>query len=253
MGTPAERDLDALLEQFEAQSRVLDDVRRALDIDEMSSNDIGAGLTSEETLGFIRDAVSSPAIMLERTRVDASSEGRDGRAIRGSSGESIEANPCDSGQAVPVPNPAFEAGRMTKVIICDQHGGFSLSREGETVYLARKGKTPYFYVSAHENGHTNFDRTVRWNPGERYFVVYTLLEDVGDEPDKETLNAAEWFSGRDIKRDDPDLLAVFEELGQEAAGSHAHFKVVEIPDGVEWQIEEYDGLEWVAETHAVWS
>jgi hypothetical protein len=28
--------------------------------------------------------------------------------------------------------------------------------------------------------------------------------------------------------------------------------VVEIPDGVEWEIAEYDGLEWVAEKHRTW-
>ena len=142
---------------------------------------------------------------------------------------------------------------MTEVIICDQHGGFSLSPEGEKAYLARQGKTPYFYTTGRDaNGSLDFDRTVRWDGG-RYVTVYTLLEDIGDEPDKDALNSAEWFHGRDIKRDDPDLLAVFKEIGQKAAGQHAHFKIVEVPDGVEWQIEEYDGLEWVAEKHAVWS
>jgi hypothetical protein len=29
-------------------------------------------------------------------------------------------------------------------------------------------------------------------------------------------------------------------------------KVVEVPDGVECQIEEYDGMEWVAEKHRTW-
>ena len=29
-------------------------------------------------------------------------------------------------------------------------------------------------------------------------------------------------------------------------------KVVEIPDGVDWEIEEYDGEEWVSEKHRVW-
>ena len=30
-------------------------------------------------------------------------------------------------------------------------------------------------------------------------------------------------------------------------------KVVEIPDDVEWEIEEYDGNEWVSEVHRCWS
>jgi hypothetical protein len=29
--------------------------------------------------------------------------------------------------------------------------------------------------------------------------------------------------------------------------------VIEIPDDVEWEVEEYDGLEWVAEKHRTWS
>jgi len=29
-------------------------------------------------------------------------------------------------------------------------------------------------------------------------------------------------------------------------------KVVEIPDDVEWNVQEYDGNEWVAEKHRIW-
>jgi len=29
-------------------------------------------------------------------------------------------------------------------------------------------------------------------------------------------------------------------------------RIIEIPDGVEWQIEEYDGDEWIAEKHRTW-
>lgn len=29
-------------------------------------------------------------------------------------------------------------------------------------------------------------------------------------------------------------------------------KIVDIPDGVEWQICDYDGREWVAERHRIW-
>jgi hypothetical protein len=58
---------------------------------------------------------------------------------------------------------------------------------------------------------------------------------------------------RNIERNDPALVQTVEELGKRANGSHADLKVVEIPDGVEFQIEEYDGLEWVAEVHKTWS
>jgi len=53
-------------------------------------------------------------------------------------------------------------------------------------------------------------------------------------------------------RDDPDVVAVVEELRREANAKCAELKVVEIPDDVEWEIEEYDGNEWVSEKHRRW-
>jgi hypothetical protein len=60
-------------------------------------------------------------------------------------------------------------------------------------------------------------------------------------------------SARDMQRDDPQLVALVEELGTDrVSGKLAELHVVEVPDGVEWRIEEYDGQEWVAETHRTW-
>ena len=53
-------------------------------------------------------------------------------------------------------------------------------------------------------------------------------------------------------RADPRLVECVEKLG-EAAGRDCKLKIVEIPDGVDWTIEEYDGSEWVAEKHRTWS
>lgn len=53
-------------------------------------------------------------------------------------------------------------------------------------------------------------------------------------------------------RDDKDLVEVVEELGGEASGGCADLKIVEVPDDVKWHIEEYDGLEHVAEVHRTW-
>jgi hypothetical protein len=41
-------------------------------------------------------------------------------------------------------------------------------------------------------------------------------------------------------------------LGTQANAPVAKLKIVEIPASVEWQIEEYDGKEWVAERHRTW-
>jgi len=57
---------------------------------------------------------------------------------------------------------------------------------------------------------------------------------------------------REIERNNPILVEIVEQLGEAADGEFAELKVVEIPDDVQWQIEEYDGNEWVAEKHRTW-
>lgn len=53
-------------------------------------------------------------------------------------------------------------------------------------------------------------------------------------------------------RTNPDLIACVESLGEKANGAFAELKVVKIPDDVDWEIEDYDGLEWVSEKHRTW-
>ena len=60
------------------------------------------------------------------------------------------------------------------------------------------------------------------------------------------------WSYYDIARNDQYLVRVVEEMGDEANGRFSELKVVDIPDDVEWQIDEYDGLESVHEVHRVW-
>lgn len=57
----------------------------------------------------------------------------------------------------------------------------------------------------------------------------------------------------EIKRNDPKLVECVETLGERANGRFAKLKVVEIPDNVEWEITEYDGLETIEEKHRRWS
>ncbi len=54
------------------------------------------------------------------------------------------------------------------------------------------------------------------------------------------------------ERSDPKLVDCVEKLGESANGRFANLLVVEIPDDVEWHIEEYDGIESIHENHRVW-
>lgn len=140
------------------------------------------------------------------------------------------------------------------VVINKQHGGFGLSSEGIEQYLKLKGLE--FWVVPNER----FGSLI----GPTYWLV---PEDQRlEEPTAEvwhSMSMAErqrhnqlWesytFSDRDLDRDDPVLVQVVRELGDAASGKHATLKIVEIPADVDWIIDEYDGLEWVAEKHRTW-
>jgi len=49
------------------------------------------------------------------------------------------------------------------------------------------------------------------------------------------------------------LIKVIKELGEASNGRNAKLKIIEIPDDVEWEIEEYDGIEHIAEYHRTWN
>jgi hypothetical protein len=79
--------------------------------------------------------------------------------------------------------------------------------------------------------------------------VLKLLFDRGSKHVVHALYRTSDFDTKDLPRDDKLLIEVLEEYGPEKTG----VKIVEIPANVKWQIDEYDGLEWVAEVHRRWS
>jgi hypothetical protein len=113
------------------------------------------------------------------------------------------------------------------IVINACHGGFGLSRDAELHYLERAGIA--YTLEEREDRHS----TLTKGP---YIMV----------------NGNHWFD-RHIARDDPALVDVVRDLGSQANGRHAELKIVTIPADVEWQIDEYDGQEWVAEKHRTWS
>lgn len=50
----------------------------------------------------------------------------------------------------------------------------------------------------------------------------------------------------------PMLIQVVEELGEKADGAFANIVVVDVPDGVSAHLDDYDGVEHVAEDHRTW-
>lgn len=103
-----------------------------------------------------------------------------------------------------------------KVVINKCYGGFGLSKEACELYAERKGI-----------------KLGEWNEAWRFHE--------GD------------FNEREIERNDPVLVQIVEELGDKANDECAKLRIVEIPDDVEWSVHEYDGIEWIAESHRTWS
>jgi hypothetical protein len=149
-----------------------------------------------------------------------------------------------------------------KIVINVRHGGFSLSPQAVKRIAELEGRECYFFQCDGINGPyvPMGDDAFVWfafdipNPNE----VLGSSEGWGTwtEEQKKAHNdryRKHEIENRDRHRSDPILVQAVEELGASANGSYAKLKVVEVPDGVEWEVEEYDGLEWIAEKHGTWS
>ena len=80
-----------------------------------------------------------------------------------------------------------------------------------------------------------------FNLTEKDFMEYKVRANITDED----------FWWWDIYRDDPILVQLVEELTEK--NLQGALKVVSIPDDVEWEIHDYDGIESIHEKHRVWS
>lgn len=130
---------------------------------------------------------------------------------------------------------------MRKIVINTCYGGFGLSHEAVLRYAELVGLSLSWQI---DDISTRIykQKAVVDNPSVLVHY-YTSMQHTDEN----------YWSGRDIVRDDTRLVQVIEELGSEANGRFASLVVVEIPDDVEWQIEEYDGFEHIAEKHRTWN
>jgi hypothetical protein len=110
-----------------------------------------------------------------------------------------------------------------KVVINTCYGGFSLSRKA--LHMLRSLGHPLAW-SETDIGEDWGDGTIRVGSMSSFLVG--------------------------IPRDDTSLVEVVEALRKEANGPSAYLKVVEIPDDIDWYVQEYDGEEWVVEAHRKW-
>ena len=115
---------------------------------------------------------------------------------------------------------------LVKIVINSDYGGFSLSEEAILEYGRLKG------LNLVKDENTNWSISIFY---------------------KDSVAKENYFDDREIPRNDPTLVEVVEKLGEAAYGFAANLKTVEIPEDVDWCIEENDGREWVSEKHRTWS
>lgn len=141
-----------------------------------------------------------------------------------------------------------------KLVINRCFGGFSLSEAGVRRYAEIKGLTLY---PEYSTKYSSLTGPTWWTVPPEKRGPFVKEEDWHTTAIEERRASNERHSeqslyDRDIPRNDPALVQVVEELGEKANGRCASLRVVEIPDGVEWEIDEYDGNEHVAEKHRTW-
>lgn len=132
-----------------------------------------------------------------------------------------------------------------EIVINGCFGGFGLSDEAEELYAKKAGFDIFRYT---EKG----GKFIRGSS--KSWFSHTFTKDHGDSFDKFPTgdDSGYWYS-RDIDRNCSILVEVVKELGESASGSCGALEVIEIPDGVDYEIEDYDGLESIHENHRSWS
>lgn len=137
-----------------------------------------------------------------------------------------------------------------KVVVNRCYGGFGLSVAAYERLIAlgipvrgyveqKQGKDGLYLPEPANDGEVIFDRDLSKGESELSKAARKLT-------------GRYWDTWTRENRAHPLVVKVVEELGEKADSRCAKLQVVEIPDGIEWEIEEYDGQEWVSEKHRTW-
>lgn len=116
---------------------------------------------------------------------------------------------------------------MPKIVVNACYGGFGLSHEAIMHY----SELADLNLTAIKQDHGSSEY--------RYFVNGIVDKD------------HEWYY-LDLERDDPYLVQTVEALGKLANGNFSTLRIADVPDGVRWYIDDYDGIETVREQHSTW-
>ena len=145
---------------------------------------------------------------------------------------------------------------MKKVAINTCFGGFGLSLKAQKILWELKGFNDiYFYKSIYINSdNIEYTKIKDIAKSENEMFIYCLKKDYGDFVNSKDVLKEDFLFEYDIykNREDKDLITVIEMLKSEASGKFSSLKAIEIPDNIEYEIEDYDGIETIHEIHKSW-
>jgi len=137
-----------------------------------------------------------------------------------------------------------------QIVINKCFGGFGLSPKAQKRYAELKGIELFFYQQTkweYKDGIDEYTRITDVNQNDPF--VQAVTGDLGETV--ESLGNNYWFDGN-ISRDDITLVQVVKEMKKDANGPFANLRIIDIPDGIKWEIDDYDGMESIHESHQSW-
>lgn len=137
-----------------------------------------------------------------------------------------------------------------KIVLNGCYGGFGLSYEAMVLYWHAKNREVFFYtdISTYHNTSDRYTKVHKYKRvtlpeirSSQYYMIYCTTIDQGELIDHFPENVVNL---NDLDRTDPILISVVETMGSEAAsGRFAKLYIEEIPNGTQYKIDNYDGIE----------
>jgi hypothetical protein len=144
-----------------------------------------------------------------------------------------------------------------EIILNKNYGGFDLSEKAKALIIKRKGVSFYPYAKISRDDDENFRKVPEKEILDGTFESVSCLDgiiwvpkDLGEHTTDDKIWSEPILFGygdgqlsHEVLRVDKDAIEVVKELGEKANGEFACLKVVSIPDGSFYHIDDYDGIE----------
>lgn len=148
--------------------------------------------------------------------------------------------------SVKTKSPKAAKPKTVSVAINNCYGGFSLSPKAVHLLACRQGKPCYFFTTDYIIHSETKYVPVEGYPEGMFWAAFTVKDPENHECGDIDIDQ------HPLDRTNPVLIEIIQELGDAANGECSKIKIVEVPADVKWEIQEYDGMEWVAEKHRTW-